>query len=143
LAERDLDISTVKKVFRKTHWRSPASWGSEMDDGGRREGGPRVLEMRELGLVLELDTRLNAARVRDVLAPLIEDRGAPGFVCSDNGSELVARLLAVFPVGVGLRELLHRSSQSLAERVGGVVPLVASSGPLGRQGVYCIWPTPK
>ena len=47
-------------------------------------------------LALELDTRLNAARVRDVLAPLIEDRGAPGFVRSDNGSEFVARLLAVF-----------------------------------------------
>jgi transposase InsO family protein len=47
-------------------------------------------------LALEVDTRLNAARVRQTLAPLIEHRGAPKFVRSDNGSEFIARLLAVF-----------------------------------------------
>jgi transposase InsO family protein len=47
-------------------------------------------------LALEVDTRLNARRVRDVLAPLIEGRGAPVFVRSDNGSEFIARLLSVF-----------------------------------------------
>lgn len=47
-------------------------------------------------LALEVDTRLNAHRVRDTLAPLIEARGAPGHVRSDNGSEFIARLLAVF-----------------------------------------------
>ena len=47
-------------------------------------------------LALEVDSRLNAARVRAVLAPLIKERGAPAFVRSDNGSEFIARLLAVF-----------------------------------------------
>lgn len=47
-------------------------------------------------LALEVDSRLNARRVRDTLTPLIEERGAPGFVRSDNGSEFIARLLTVF-----------------------------------------------
>ena len=47
-------------------------------------------------LALEVDTRLNARRVREVLSPLFAQRGAPGFVRSDNGSEFIARLVAVF-----------------------------------------------
>lgn len=47
-------------------------------------------------LALEVDTRLNARRVREVLAPLVESRGAPAFLRSDNGPEFLARLLAVF-----------------------------------------------
>lgn len=47
-------------------------------------------------LALEVATRINARKVRDVLAPLFADRGAPRFVRSDNGGEFVARLLAVF-----------------------------------------------
>jgi putative transposase len=47
-------------------------------------------------LALEVDARLDARRVRQTLARAIESRGAPRFVRSDNGSEFVARLLAVF-----------------------------------------------
>jgi transposase InsO family protein len=47
-------------------------------------------------LALEVDTRLNARRVREVLAPLMESRGAPVYLRSDNGPEFLARLLAVF-----------------------------------------------
>lgn len=47
-------------------------------------------------LALEVDTRLNARRVREVLAPIMASRGAPRFLRSDNGPEFLARLLAVF-----------------------------------------------
>ena len=47
-------------------------------------------------LALEVDTRLNANRVREVLAPLMQNRGVPRFVRSDNGSEFIARLVAIF-----------------------------------------------
>jgi transposase InsO family protein len=47
-------------------------------------------------LALEADVRLDARRVRQTPARAVESRGAPRFVRSDNGSESVARLLAVF-----------------------------------------------
>lgn len=47
-------------------------------------------------LALEVNTRLGACHVRNVLASLIERRGAPTFLRSDNGGEFIARLLAVF-----------------------------------------------
>jgi len=40
--------------------------------------------------------RWTPARVREVVARLIEERSAPAFVRSDNGSEFIARLLTVF-----------------------------------------------
>lgn len=47
-------------------------------------------------LALEVATRINARQVREVLAPLMRERGAPQFVRSDNGGEFIARLIAVF-----------------------------------------------
>ncbi len=47
-------------------------------------------------LALEVDTRLNARRVREVLLPLFAMGRAPEFVRSDHGSEFIARLVAVF-----------------------------------------------
>jgi putative transposase len=47
-------------------------------------------------LALEVDTRLNARRVRGVLGPIMEERGSPKFVRSDNGGEFIARSIAVF-----------------------------------------------
>lgn len=47
-------------------------------------------------LALEVDTRLNARRVRSVLGPIMEVRGAPKYVRSDNGGEFIARSIAVF-----------------------------------------------
>jgi putative transposase len=55
-------------------------------------------------LALEVDTRLNARRVRGVLSPIMKQRGAPTYVRSDNGGEFIARLIAVF--------LSHTGSQS-------------------------------
>lgn len=52
-------------------------------------------------LALEVDTRLNARRVREVLAPLMDFHGAPTFLRSDNGPEFLARILAVFLSGSG------------------------------------------
>lgn len=47
-------------------------------------------------LALEVATRLDSQALRSVLALLIEDRGAPRFVRSDNGPEFIARTVAVF-----------------------------------------------
>ena len=47
-------------------------------------------------LALEVSTRLGACDVRRVLAALFNERGAPSFLRSDNGSEFIARLIAVF-----------------------------------------------
>ncbi|RYG79129.1 transposase, partial [bacterium] len=47
-------------------------------------------------LALEVATSFRACRVRDVLRRLVEERGAPAFLRSDNGSEFIARTLAVF-----------------------------------------------
>lgn len=47
-------------------------------------------------LALEVGTSFKSLKVQQVLAQLIESRGAPSFVRSDNGPEFVSRSLAVF-----------------------------------------------
>lgn len=47
-------------------------------------------------LALEVATRLRSIHVQKVLAELIRERGAPTYLRSDNGSEFISRLLAVF-----------------------------------------------
>ena len=47
-------------------------------------------------LALEVGTTFRSSRVGQVLSELFESRGAPTFVRSDNGSEFIARSLAVF-----------------------------------------------
>ena len=48
VAERELEISAVRKLFRKTGGRSPASCGSETTDGGGCEGQTGVLHRGRL-----------------------------------------------------------------------------------------------
>ena len=47
-------------------------------------------------LALEVHTSFKSLRVQQVLAQLFEERGAPKFLRSDNGSEFISRSLAVF-----------------------------------------------
>ena len=47
-------------------------------------------------LALEVCRRIGSRQVRDVLGPLFAERGAPKFLRSDNGSEFIARVIAVF-----------------------------------------------
>lgn len=47
-------------------------------------------------LALEVHTSFKSLRVQQVLAGLFEERGAPRFLRSDNGSEFISRSLAVF-----------------------------------------------
>lgn len=47
-------------------------------------------------LALEVSTSFKSMRVQDVLAQLFASRGAPLHLRSDNGSEFIARSLAVF-----------------------------------------------
>ncbi|MFY9235232.1 MAG: IS3 family transposase, partial [Fimbriimonadaceae bacterium] len=52
-------------------------------------------------LALEAATSFKSMRVQQVLAGIFESRGAPEFLRSDNGSEFIARSLAVFLVKSG------------------------------------------
>jgi putative transposase len=52
-------------------------------------------------LALEVETNFKALCVQRVLQRLIESRGAPAFLRSDNGSEFIARTLAVFLATAG------------------------------------------
>ena len=52
-------------------------------------------------LALEVGTTFQALGVRRVLQGLFERRGAPSFLRSDNGSEFIARTLAVFLAQAG------------------------------------------
>jgi transposase InsO family protein len=47
-------------------------------------------------LALEVATSIKSLRVQQVLGRLFEQRGAPEFLRSDNGSEFISRSLAVF-----------------------------------------------
>lgn len=47
-------------------------------------------------LALEVGTSFRSIRVQSVLSRLFSERGAPKFLRSDNGSEFIARSLAVF-----------------------------------------------
>lgn len=47
-------------------------------------------------LALEVATRIRSAHVQRLLSGLFEKRGAPKFLRSDNGSEFIARSMAVF-----------------------------------------------
>jgi putative transposase len=54
-------------------------------------------------LALEAHTSFKSLRVREVLERLFEERGAPSFLRSDNGSEFISRSLAVFLSQSGAR----------------------------------------
>jgi putative transposase len=59
-------------------------------------------------LALEAATSFKSLKVQAVLASLFESRGAPKFLRSDNGSEFIARSLAVFLVQSGTQSRFIR-----------------------------------
>lgn len=54
------------------------------------------------GLAIEVDGRIRSARVIEVLARLVSERGAPLYLRSDNGSEFVSRALLSWIVAQGI-----------------------------------------
>jgi len=50
-------------------------------------------EFTKEGLAIDVDGRIRSARVIEVLARLVSERGAPKFLRSDNGPEFVSRAL--------------------------------------------------
>jgi putative transposase len=52
-----------------------------------------VDEFTREGLAIEVDHRMNAARIWQVLERLMRERGVPEFVRSDNGPEFIAKCL--------------------------------------------------
>lgn|GEM_PF-6942769 len=79
-------------------------------------------------LALEVGTRLNARRVREVLAPLMASHGAPRLLRSDIGPEFLARLLAVLLSESGSGSHFVRPGFILAKRLCRVVPRNVSPG---------------
>ena len=67
------------------------------------------------GLAIEVDGRIRSARVIEVLARLVSERGAPLYLRSDNGPEFVSRALLAWIVDAGHRRSVDRSRQALAE----------------------------
>jgi putative transposase len=54
------------------------------------------------GLAIEVDGRIRSARVIEVLARLVSERGAPLYLRSDNGPEFVSRVLFSWIVAQGI-----------------------------------------
>ena len=50
-------------------------------------------EFTKEGLAIDVDGRIRSPRVIEVLSRLVSERGAPKFLCSDNGPEFVSRKL--------------------------------------------------
>ena len=57
-------------------------------------------------LAIEVGTTFRALRVREVLAQVIAERGAPGFIRSDNGPEFIAMEVSLWLVDQGIRTRL-------------------------------------
>lgn len=70
-------------------------------------------------LALEAAPQFRSKQVQGVLERLINLRGAPAFLRSDNGPEFLSRTLAVFLSKSGSQSFLHRSGLPLAERACG------------------------
>lgn len=58
------------------------------------------------GLAIEVDGRIRSARVIEVLARLVSERGAPLYLRSDNGPEFVSRALIAWIVAQGVETAL-------------------------------------
>jgi transposase InsO family protein len=56
-------------------------------------------------LALEVDRRMTAQAVRTVLAAVVQARGAPAHIRSDNGSEFIAKAIRSWMTTVGLETL--------------------------------------
>jgi len=59
-------------------------------------------EWTKEGLAIEVDGRIRSARVIEVLSRLVSERGAPLYLRSDNGPELVSRALLKWIAGQGI-----------------------------------------
>lgn len=56
-------------------------------------------------LALEVDRGMTAKAVRTVLAGVVQERGAPAHIRSDNGSEFIAHVIRTWMSGAGLETL--------------------------------------
>ena len=63
-------------------------------------------EWTKEGLAIEVDGRIRSGRVIEVLSRLVSERGAPLYLRSDDGPELVSRALLKWIVGQGIETAL-------------------------------------
>ena len=59
-------------------------------------------EFTKEGLAIDVDGRIRSPRVIEVLSRLVSERGAPGFLRSDNGPEFVSKALLSWIVAQGI-----------------------------------------
>jgi putative transposase len=59
-------------------------------------------EFTKEGLAIDVDGRIRSARVIEMLARLVSERGAPAFLRSDNGPEFVSKALLSWIVAHGI-----------------------------------------
>jgi len=63
-------------------------------------------EWTKEGLAIEVDGGIRSGRVIEVLSRLVSERGAPLYLCSDNGPEFVSRALLKWIVEQGIETAL-------------------------------------
>ncbi len=68
-------------------------------------------------LTLVVDTSLTALRVVRELGQIIESRGFPRMIVSDNGTEFTSNAILAWQEGAWDRMALHRTWQADAERL--------------------------
>ncbi len=56
-------------------------------------------------LYIHVDRRINADKVQRILAPLVAEHGAPGFIRSDNGSEFIEKKLRIWIGDAGIKTI--------------------------------------
>jgi putative transposase len=69
-------------------------------------------------LAIDVAGSIRSARVIEVLARLISERGAPRYLRSDNGSEFVSKAILEWLENAGVENRLDRSWQTMAKRDG-------------------------
>jgi len=68
-------------------------------------------------LAIRIDRKLNSTAVIDVLTDLFILRGVPGHIRSDNGPEFIAKAVRDWIDAVRAKDGIHRTGQSLGERL--------------------------
>jgi transposase InsO family protein len=78
----------------------------DQTDGGRRlKWLPILDEYSRECLALEVDYSIRACTVIDILERLVQERGAPEFIRSDNGPEFIAQAVKVWIAKKGMKTL--------------------------------------
>ena len=85
-------------------WSYDFVW-DETEDGRRLKWLPALDEYTRECLILEVDYSITAQTVIEVLDRLVQERGAPQFIRSDNGPEFIAKAVKAWLAQSGIKTL--------------------------------------